>query len=368
MSKTVVKGLLRSLARTSRYWEKPTSEFLDFTSLTFFAFKYFSECTLKWDDFDLHWTEILTPNKKYSDVQNWSGNTRAQSLIRRIFLERKYGSSAVMKAAIDRFCDPSYIPQREEVVEFFDMKDWTRNPEGEDARKDQLLRSLKTEHDSIADWSLEDILESAGCCVYGRNEFNWFCERFERYEFLTSTYIDALSAYIKERAVKNKNEESDFIVLEVGAGSGVLSESLQTQLRDENIFILATDPNYWKLKKHFHVDRFDHKEAVKMFQPNLVIASWMPLGEDWTRDIRAAGVKEYVLIGEADGGCCGDPWKTWGIHGNATSNRLQPPFRVDGYDKVYLETLSAMQLQRYDSAHWNQNSQTVSFQMANDEK
>ena len=36
--------------------------------------------------------------------------------------------------------------------------------------------------------------------------------------------------------------------------------------------------------------------------------------EDWTDEIRKCeSVEEYILIGEADGGCCGDAWRTWGI-------------------------------------------------------
>ena len=40
----------------------------------------------------------------------------------------------------------------------------------------------------------------------------------------------------------------------------------------------------------------------------------MVLNEDWTAAIRACPtVREYILIGEADDGCCGLPWETWGV-------------------------------------------------------
>ena len=60
----------------------------------------------------------------------------------------------------------------------------------------------------------------------------------------------------------------------------------------------------WQLTKHFRVEPFSYQEAIRTFQPNMVLASWMPLGEDWTDEIRKCeSVEEYILIGEADGGC-----------------------------------------------------------------
>ena len=129
----------------------------------------------------------------------------------------------------------------------------------------------------------------------------------------------------------------------------------------------------WQLTKHFRVEPFSYQEAIRTFQPNMVLASWMPLGEDWTDEIRKCeSVEEYILIGEADGGCCGDAWRTWGIEASditsdAAKNKGRKRraslslFERDGFLKCYLHDLSALQLQRYDSKHFSNNSQTVSF-------
>ena len=38
----------------------------------------------------------------------------------------------------------------------------------------------------------------------------------------------------------------------------------------------------------------------------IVLCSWMPPGQDWTKDFRnERQVEEYILIGEADDGTCG---------------------------------------------------------------
>lgn len=59
----------------------------------------------------------------------------------------------------------------------------------------------------------------------------------------------------------------------------------------------------------------DYKEALKKYKPDIVISSWMPYTEDWTKDFRTfSSVKEYILIGEPDNGCCGHPWKMWGAN------------------------------------------------------
>eukprot|EP00944_MAST-04C_sp_MAST-4C-sp1_P005621 g5621.t1 len=142
------------------------------------------------------------------------------------------------------------------------MSDWSRCSDdegGEDIKKNMLITSLQDENDtSVANWSLENILEAAGCCVYGRNEFNQFCEKFEFYEFLTSTYLDGLANYIqlraheslerKKRSGVDVSNDRHYTVLEVGAGSGRLSYYLKNKLqKDKNIFMVATDHGTYQL-------------------------------------------------------------------------------------------------------------------------
>mmetsp|Transcript_38137 Transcript_38137/g.99014 ORF Transcript_38137/g.99014 Transcript_38137/m.99014 type:complete len:235 (-) Transcript_38137:41-745(-) len=57
------------------------------------------------------------------------------------------------------------------------------------------------------------------------------------------------------------------------------------------------------------------EKALSEFQPDVVLVSWQPMGQDWTAAIRATpSVAEYILIGEIDDGICGQPWATWGHH------------------------------------------------------
>ncbi|GIW66934.1 MAG: hypothetical protein KatS3mg095_0832 [Candidatus Parcubacteria bacterium] len=94
----------------------------------------------------------------------------------------------------------------------------------------------------------------------------------------------------------------------------------------------------------------------------------MPYKVDFTADFRATStVKEYILIGEADGGCCGDPWLTWGrcvFSYDEERRKETPPYKKDGFEKIYLHDISFKQICRTDmtpSSSIRSNSLTVSF-------
>ena len=56
-----------------------------------------------------------------------------------------------------------------------------------------------------------------------------------------------------------------------------------------------------------------HEAALRITQPSMVLCAWMPMGRDLSRAFRRCeSVQEYVLLGEADDGACGDNWETWG--------------------------------------------------------
>ena len=137
------------------------------------------------------------------------------------------------------------------------------------------------------------------------------------------------------------------------------------------------------------------------FKPDIVLVSWMELGQDWTSSFRACkSVQEYVLVGEVDNGACGHPWKTWGhsfvraaSSGTATDpakplatgeisepfercEKRTAPYAADGFQRVELEELSALQLNHFDEPWqmhaprfgpdgqlqpWQSWSRTVSF-------
>ena len=112
--------------------------------------------------------------------------------------------------------------------------------------------------------------------------------------------------------------------------------------------------------------RADYRAALQRFQPDIVVCSWMPMGEDWTADFRACdSVQEYLLIGEADCGCCGDNWCTFGNPGYAPATEVAagvPPYERDGFSKHYLDDVSRYCLERFDSvAYGGGSSQVVAF-------
>jgi len=108
----------------------------------------------------------------------------------------------------------------------------------------------------------------------------------------------------------------------------------------------------------------------------IVICSWMPMGQDWTSFFRNAGVDEYILIGEADDGSCGDNWLTWGnqaFHDKNTEeedaksqrnddNSVSPtlPYVIDGYQRSEMDDLRKFQFSSFDLAV-SKSSMTVSF-------
>jgi hypothetical protein len=163
------------------------------------------------------------------------------------------------------------------------------------------------------------------------------------YELFTEEYIDKLAEYFVERSNEYKaSQENPLVILEIGAGNGRLSYFLGKKLEEKalgQIKIIATDSGGWNLKRDrdSFVEDLDYKEAMEKYKPSIVISSWMPYKKDFTQDIRnSEGVQEYVLIGETDGGCCGDEWKTWGW-GNFEGEEKMPPYKEDGFTRVDLE-------------------------------
>lgn len=195
----------------------------------------------------------------------------------------------------ERLKNPTYLPSREEVFKAFSVK----KPEGVDE----------------FEWRFSGEGKKAWL------EWHNFCEREGDpvFELWTKEYIEAFSDYLIKRAEDlGGKKEKPILILEVGAGNGKLTHFLREQFEKkkiENIKIIATDSGEWKIKAHFPVEILDYKEALKKYKPDIVISSWMPVYEDWTKDFRnCQSVKEYILIGETDGGCCGHPWETWGVN------------------------------------------------------
>ena len=116
----------------------------------------------------------------------------------------------------------------------------------------------------------------------------------------------------------------------------------------------------------------------------IVLCSWMPMGQDWTSQFRTAQVDEYILIGEADDGSCGDNWLTWGNRAfydydakeNNTNDVLDhthddddddddvvsptPPYVMEGYQRWDMDASTKYQFSSFDLAN-SKSSKTVSF-------
>ncbi|MFA6348415.1 MAG: hypothetical protein WCX30_03215 [Candidatus Paceibacterota bacterium] len=250
---------------------------------------------------------------------------------------------------LEKFRNPKYLPTREEILHAFNYDSWNNR------------------------------------CNDRDNQI---------YEFLNKEFINSLSDYLSERIEKlGASESSPVIILEVGAGDGRLSHFLKERLETgfpNKVKVVATDSNEWKIKTVLPVEEINSKEALEKYNPQIVICSWMPYGEDFTADFRATkSVQEYILIGER-AGCCGDEWLTWGIpsfnpedsmniedEDDLTDNDFDfdsedgsdedkvPPYIADGFDYEGIDKVSKNQIAETDQFNDFHHSKTSSFRRKN---
>jgi len=255
----------------------------------------------------------------------------------------------------------------------------------------------------LSSLNLEEIIELAGGHVANLGPFNVLCERAGLYEFWTHEYCSALASYLLMRAT---GFGGDTVVVDIGAGDGMLTHFLRSALSDDKIQsrgglrlgsrgrddkphklripdIFATDDGSWSIVQREVVEKLSLEEAMAKYsgatsgisdqsqrKQLIIICSWMPMGEDWTAAMRSGGADEIILIGEADNGNCGHNWKTWGnpkfrddegdpaCEGNQSS--IEAPYVTDGWVRQDLDELSMLQYSRFDSKR-SRNSMTVSF-------
>ena len=213
----------------------------------------------------------------------------------------------------------------------------------------------------------EQVVRSFGSWEQWRN----FCFNRDNpvFEFLNQEYLEAFAGYLVNRIDElGKNEKNPLTILELGAGNGKLSHFLRVKIEKKTpkkTVVIATEPGEWNLRNYFKLEKLDHLEALRKYSPDIVIFSWMPYKKDVTNDIRKFdSVKEYILIGETDGGCCGDEGGTWGCGKN--KNEQKPPYASDGFQRKDLDNLSAMQICRTDEPGEYHHSKTVSFKRRQD--
>ena len=294
------------------------------------------------------------------------------------------------------------------------------------ARRRELLRAAGVGGESAgggegggeggAEWDLHDVIEAAGGAVWGRTAMNAFIEKHGLWQLLNREMVAELAAHLARRCAELDSAERassssssspspgpkqarkgkkarraaaeapvlarQRVVLEVGAGDGQLGNALVAALgagagglKGSGGSTGAADVDYVMTDvtplvslagaQAPDVLRADYRAALARFRPDIVVCSWMPMGEDWTADFRACeSVQEYVLVGEADCGCCGDHWRTFGNAAHAPAGfeeGVAPPHEQDGFTKVYLDGVSRYCLERFDSAHYGGNSRAVAF-------
>ena len=297
---------------------------------------------------------------------------------------------------------------------------------------------------------LEDVLEVV-TRGYVKNcgPLNALCQEANFYQLYSKEYIQQLGDYLLKRTAtrrldagmqtgKAKDHETilkekplvstDTVVLDIGAGDGVLMQCLRDYMerkvmslpltdsrkgskrkdnrsssknsRAQQVVLptmVATDDMSWRIFAKAQVEKFSVEQALEKYatKPSptkdtddrssyddpkqlpqvIVICSWMPMGQDWTSQFRNAEVDEYILIGEADDGSCGDNWLTWGNpvfydSGDGTEktdSSPTPPYAKEGYQRLDIDALTKYQFSSFDLQN-SKSSKTVSFRRKREKK
>lgn len=230
--------------------------------------------------------------------------------------------------------------------------------------------------ENLRDPSFLPTLDEVRSALLPGSQWENFCRAHDSqlYEIFNQEYVHALASYLVERAREyGATAEKPMIVLEVGAGEGKLTHFLAQECDRlspglVNIIANSSVPSKWGglTQPRYPVELGDYADALEQHDSDMVICSWMPNGIDWSANFRAtSSVKEYVLIGEADHGCCGHYEKTWGCDGFTGEPLDEMPYQADGFSRYDLGALSQLQVCRYDSFYESLGfvlrSETVSF-------
>jgi hypothetical protein len=341
---------------------------------------------------------LLAPTERAEDLNLWADDNPTRTWLRRYWLTSHYRGTQRYHAAAAALYDPAVLPTLATTKQIFTMKGWKfgaaagGDPDADERRRRSALAKIEAAGGALERVETLEVLEAAGCALGGRSTFNAWCEAHEVFEFLTHEYVAALAKYFRSLSLPNGS-----VVLELGSGNGRLAHFLRRELVGSGLAVVATDSGNWNLKRKDNlgtgaeaVETLSFEKALAKHQPAVVVAAWMPMGADWSAAIRhTASVQEYVLVGEADDGCCGHNWHTWGnpdfappqpnygqvssgdSGGSSSSGSDGPdgsalsPYRTDGWARLDLSALSALQLSRFDSEDFVGHSCTVAFRRRN---
>lgn len=139
-----------------------------------------------------------------------------------------------------------------------------------------------------------------------------YCDWFGLDQLLSREFNDSLAREIQKLGLAP--------ILEVNAGCGDLAMALSRR----GIELTAVDSGQRPRRRGKAIpdsvpQKMNHREAIEKYRPELVICSWMPKDEDWTRDFRDYDfIQAYLLIGVEDE-------KIWVEHPGWQSRVLKEP-------------------------------------------
>ncbi len=124
-----------------------------------------------------------------------------------------------------------------------------------------------------------------------------FCHSINVHHVFNHEFVESLAEEIRKLGINGP-------IVEVCAGNGKLSYWLS----QSGIPVTGTDNYSYKgIKRNAkHVKRLSHKQALKRYNPELVIGCWLPGGGIELDVLDYPSVKHYLDIGEGRGGCTGD--------------------------------------------------------------
>ncbi|KAJ1452193.1 hypothetical protein M885DRAFT_327121 [Pelagophyceae sp. CCMP2097] len=196
---------------------------------------------------------LLAPTESFAkDSPLWAPHARVKAFLRKWHLDSQYRTTSRYKFICESMRGlrgGHGLPSARQVRKLFRLETWERG--GDDDRRKRQLLAQALKDDSTRDWTVEDLLEAAGGCVHGHNEFNTYCENQSIYDFYTSDFVDALA-----RRVREANPGAAGVsVVEVGAGDGALAHHLRSRLG--NVSVVATDSGKWFVPPLYHVESLD---------------------------------------------------------------------------------------------------------------
>ena len=229
---------------------------------------------------------LVAPHERVEDLRPIADCARTRAWLRKDFLERRFRGTDAYIGAATRLRERTTPPSVKTLRKLFGLQKWDWANRDDGAAEDARLAELrKRTSESVADLDYGDVLELAGCAVWGRNEFNAYCEAHEIYDFWTRDYVDGLVEHLEE--TRSTLGVATLNVVEAGAGDGRLSHLLRDALakRGAAVNVAATDSGKWRFAPRYPVETADAGDAPA--DAHVALAAWMPAGADWSAAWRA---------------------------------------------------------------------------------